>query len=127
MQLLRRGYDTGSILTVDATLDPSLAARRERRYIYNQSRCARCSGKVSSWNMSGRTCYACEGGCQPKQFLLPSTPVKSKVVAKGKSSEVIAAVAKKLESKVVKSKRSEQPTQHVPFIATVLPSLSTNV
>ena len=122
VQLLRRGYDTGSILTVDATLDPSLAARGERRYIYNQSRCARCSGKVSSWNMSGRTCYACEGGCQTKQFLLPSTPpVKSKAVAKAKSNEVIAAVAKKPESKVVKSKRSEQPTQHVPFISHCAP------
>uniref|UniRef100_A0A7S2P4P5 Uncharacterized protein n=1 Tax=Skeletonema marinoi TaxID=267567 RepID=A0A7S2P4P5_9STRA len=122
VQLLRRRYDTGSILTVDATLDPSLAARGERRYIYNQSRCARCSGKVSSWNMSGRTCYACEGGCQTKQFLLPSTPpVKSKAVAKGKSNEVIAAVAKKPESKVVKSKRSEQPTQHVPFISHCAP------
>eukprot|EP00984_Skeletonema_dohrnii_P013651 scaffold5664_cov94-Skeletonema_dohrnii-CCMP3373.AAC.7 len=122
VQLLRRGYDTGSILSVDATLDPSLAARGERRYIYNQSRCARCSGKVSSWNMSGRTCYACEGGCQPKQFLIPSTPpVKSKSVAKGKSNEAIAAVAKKPESNVVKSKRSEQPTQHVPFISHCAP------
>ncbi|KAL3775061.1 hypothetical protein ACHAW5_001195 [Stephanodiscus triporus] len=49
--LLRRGYDTGSILTVDATIDPDAYARGERR----------------SWDMSGRTCYACEGGtCQPR-------------------------------------------------------------
>ena len=41
VQLLRRGYDTGSILTVDDKLDPSVAARGERRYIYNRSRCAR--------------------------------------------------------------------------------------
>jgi formamidopyrimidine-DNA glycosylase len=65
--LLRRGYDTGSILTVDAAIDPDVCARGERRYIYNRSTCARCGSGVRSWDMSGRTCYACEGGtCQPK-------------------------------------------------------------
>jgi formamidopyrimidine-DNA glycosylase len=67
VKLLRRGYDTGSILTVDAELDPLVAAKGERRYIYNRSTCARCGGRVVSWDMSGRTCYACESGsCQPK-------------------------------------------------------------
>ena len=66
VKLLRRGYDTGSILTVDADLDPEAAARGERRYIYNKSNCVRCGGRVHSWDISGRTCYACEGGCQPK-------------------------------------------------------------
>ena len=111
VQLLRRGYDTGSILTVDNKLDPNLVARGERRYIYNRSRCARCDGKVSSWNMSGRTCYACEGGCQPKQHILPSTPEKNS-----------SAIGKVDESKEeAKSKRSEQPTQHVPFISHCAP------
>jgi formamidopyrimidine-DNA glycosylase len=65
--LLRRGYDTGSILTVDAAVDPCVFSRGERRYIYNRSKCARCGSGVSSWDMSGRTCYACEGGtCQPR-------------------------------------------------------------
>jgi formamidopyrimidine-DNA glycosylase len=65
--LLRRGYDTGSILTVDEAIDPDVYARGERRYIYNRSTCARCGSGVSSWDMSGRTCYACEGGtCQPR-------------------------------------------------------------
>jgi len=66
VKLLRRGYDTGSILTVDADLDPEAAARGERRYIYNKSNCVRCGGRVHSWDINGRTCYACEGGCQPK-------------------------------------------------------------
>ncbi len=105
VQLLRRGYDTGSILTVDANVDPNLAARGERRYIYNQSRCARCSGKVSSWNMSGRTCYACEGGCQPKQQILPSTPKKNKVVADAKSEGDVVAVATP-KAEPVKSERA---------------------
>ncbi|KAL7493205.1 hypothetical protein ACHAWT_002407 [Skeletonema menzelii] len=120
VQLLRRGYDTGSILTVDGTLDPSVAARGERRYIYNQSRCARCNGKVSSWDMSGRTCYACEGGCQPKQSLLSTSPEKSKEeLAIGQDQ--FSAVATKPKSKGVKSKQSEQPKQHVPFISHCAP------
>lgn len=116
VQLLRRGYDTGSILTVDAKIDPSLAARGVRRYIYNQSCCARCGGKVSSWNMSGRTCYACEGGCQPKRV----------VAAKGKNDGddydvVVVVAAAKPKKAAVKSKRSVQPTQHVPFISHCAP------
>eukprot|EP00574_Skeletonema_japonicum_P000929 CAMPEP_0201741580 /NCGR_PEP_ID=MMETSP0593-20130828/46887_1 /ASSEMBLY_ACC=CAM_ASM_000672 /TAXON_ID=267983 /ORGANISM="Skeletonema japonicum, Strain CCMP2506" /LENGTH=457 /DNA_ID=CAMNT_0048235919 /DNA_START=26 /DNA_END=1396 /DNA_ORIENTATION=- len=114
VQLLRRGYDTGSILTVDEKLDPSVAASGERRYIYNRSCCARCCGKVSSWNMSGRTCYACEGGCQPKQIVL-STSIKSEEPAMRKDE--VSAAAAKSNSNAIKSKKSEQPSQHVPFIS----------
>jgi formamidopyrimidine-DNA glycosylase len=122
VQLLRRGYDTGSILTVDANLDPDLAARGERRYIYNQSRCARCNGKVSSWNMSGRTCYACEGGgCQPKH-ILPSTPQRrNEVVTNARAEDVVIAVVTP-KAEVVTSKGTVlQPTQHVPFISHCAP------
>ena len=111
VQLLRRGYDTGSILTVDAKIDPEVAAKGERRYIYNQSRCARCGGKVSSWDMSGRTCYACDGGCQPKQQLIHSEE-KSKVVAKVGSDDGVA-----LKSSVKKKAHK----QHVPFISHCAP------
>jgi formamidopyrimidine-DNA glycosylase len=45
VKLLRRGYYTGSILTVDEELDPSVAGKGERRYIYNRSTCARCGGR----------------------------------------------------------------------------------
>ena len=101
VKLLRRGYDTGSILTVDAELDPSVAARGERRYIYNKSTCARCNGVVSSWDMSGRTCYACESGkCQPKMKLMNSRSSSAeKIVSKEKSSQ-----------------------QHVPFISHCAPT-----
>lgn len=111
VQLLRRGYDTGSILTVDAKLDPEVAAKGERRYIYNQSRCARCGGKVSSWDMSGRTCYACDGGCQPKQQLINSETKGGEVVAKVKSDG--GAPKSSVKKKAHK--------QHVPFISHCAP------
>jgi formamidopyrimidine-DNA glycosylase len=51
---------TGSILTVDDAADPPRATPGARRYIYNAARCARCGHRVRSWDMGGRTCYACE-------------------------------------------------------------------
>jgi hypothetical protein len=116
VQLLRRGYDTGSILTVDAKIDPEVAAKGERRYIYNQSRCARCGGKVSSWDMSGRTCYACDGGCQPKQQLIDSEK-KSNVVAKVGSNGGVAMSQSTPKSSVKKKAHK----QHVPFISHCAP------
>mmetsp|Transcript_21451 Transcript_21451/g.44699 ORF Transcript_21451/g.44699 Transcript_21451/m.44699 type:complete len:439 (+) Transcript_21451:105-1421(+) len=62
VELLQRGYATGSILTVDA--DDAVGRPGLRRYIYNSSRCGKCGGKVKSWDIAGRTCYACES-CQP--------------------------------------------------------------
>jgi len=97
VKLLRRGYDTGSILTVDADLDPEAAARGERRYIYNKSNCVRCGGRVHSWDISGRTCYACEGGCQPK------IKAESNIVVKEEAGE----------------KKTQK--QHTPFISHCAP------
>jgi len=59
--LLHRGFQTGSILTVDP--EENLPAPWTRRYIYNHSSCGRCGTKVRTWDMGGRTCYACPG-CQ---------------------------------------------------------------
>ncbi|KAL7550912.1 hypothetical protein ACHAWF_014125 [Thalassiosira exigua] len=106
VKLLRRGYDTGSILTVDANADPKVAARGERRYIYNKSNCARCGGRVSSWDMAGRTCYACEGGCQPK--------MKAESPIGGVNGHEVVEVSKQsTNSKKCKQERQ----QHVPFIS----------
>ena len=104
VKLLRRGYDTGSILTVDADLDPEAAARGERRYIYNKSNCVRCGGRVNSWDISGRTCYACEGGCQPK------IKAESNVVVKEEAGE---------KKKVATDKKAQK--QHTPFISHCAP------
>ena len=74
--LLKKGFEGGSIITTDPVeiarlgLDPEL-----RRYIYNRSQCGRCTGKVESWQVAGRTCYACPA-CQPK----PLTPANKAAV-----------------------------------------------
>jgi formamidopyrimidine-DNA glycosylase len=62
--LLRRGFETGSILTVDPEDATRLGKPWTRRYVYNQSTCGECGGRVSSWDMANRTCYAC-ARCQP--------------------------------------------------------------
>jgi formamidopyrimidine-DNA glycosylase len=62
--LLRRGFQTGSILTVDPEDAARLGKPWTRRYVYNQARCGECGGRVASWDMAGRTCYACPA-CQP--------------------------------------------------------------
>lgn len=71
VDLLQRGYTTGSILTVDESdARPGL-----RRYIYNSSKCGKCGGKVKSWDIGGRTCYACEA-CQPRDAKITKGEVK---------------------------------------------------
>jgi len=103
VDLLRRGYDTGSILTVDPELDPDAAARGLRRYVYNQSECGRCGGKVLSWDMGGRTCYACGGGCQGNTVQATATTTGAK---KKQAKEIV----KKRDTKklpVVKEESTE--------------------
>lgn len=65
VDLLRRGFETGSILTVDEEEAKILGPPWTRRYIYNQATCGRCGGRVLSWDMASRTVYACGGICQP--------------------------------------------------------------
>ncbi|EDQ86011.1 uncharacterized protein MONBRDRAFT_28647 [Monosiga brevicollis MX1] len=62
--LLQRGFEVGSILTVDPEEARRLGRPKMRRYIYNQKHCGRCRGPVRSWIINARTCYACPT-CQP--------------------------------------------------------------
>ena len=62
VDLLERGVRTGSILTVDES--EGLPPPWTRRYIYNQSMCGRCGDHIKSWDIAGRTAYACPT-CQP--------------------------------------------------------------
>ena len=62
VELLRRGFLVGSILTVDEA--DELRAPGRRRYIYNQETCMMCGSRVVSWDMKTRTVYACPT-CQP--------------------------------------------------------------
>ena len=63
---LRAGFELGSIVTVP----PAHAAAAgfvdaaARRVVYNRPRCAKCGGRVVSWDINSRTAYACEV-CQP--------------------------------------------------------------
>ena len=62
VDLLQRGFQSGSILTVDAS--EGLPAQWSRRYIYNQDSCGRCGSSVRTWDMATRKVYCCET-CQP--------------------------------------------------------------
>lgn len=66
-QLLRRGYETGSILTVDPEEARALGKPKMRRYIYNTSKCPRCQTPIQTWQIANRTCYACRK-CQPLEI-----------------------------------------------------------
>ena len=63
--LLMRGVVSGSIITVDP--EENLPAPWTRRYIYNQSSCGRCRGRIVSWSIQNRTAYACPT-CQPRKW-----------------------------------------------------------
>jgi formamidopyrimidine-DNA glycosylase len=85
--LLRRGYETGSILTVDAAEAKTWAhPSSRRRYIYNQQSCPRCGDTVMSWDINNRTCYACQT-CQPPPRQQQETPDTQ---AGGGASESVA-------------------------------------
>lgn len=64
IELLQRGFTTGSILTVDPEDARVMGEPWTRRYVYNQSTCGRCGGRVKTWDMASRKVYCCET-CQP--------------------------------------------------------------
>lgn len=64
VELLQRGFGTGSIITVDPAEAVALGKPNLRRYIYNSSKCPRCSSSIKTWQIASRTCYACPR-CQP--------------------------------------------------------------
>eukprot|EP00887_Chlorella_sp_A99_P001686 scaffold8.g1686.t1 len=49
---LKRGFETGSILTVDPEEAAVLGKPWMRRYIYNQERCGRCGSGIHTWDMA---------------------------------------------------------------------------
>lgn len=77
VDLLRRGFQTGSILTVDPEEACVLGSPWTRRYIYNQSRCGRCKSPVKTWEMAARTVYCCGGTCQVLRLQHNNEPVKT--------------------------------------------------
>ena len=66
----------------------SLTSRCDHcRYIYNHKRCGRCGTSVRTWDMSARTCYACEV-CQPLQKGTILDTKRSKALSAAKDSKV---------------------------------------
>jgi hypothetical protein len=84
VELLQRGYKTGSILTVDPDEAVQLGNPRMRRYIYNTANCPRCATSIKTWDIQNRKCYACPT-CQPrrtsasKSSAMPVTPESNHV------------------------------------------------
>lgn len=72
VELLQRGFQSGSILTVDPEDAVALGQPWTRRYVYNHSKCGRCGTKVLSWDMANRTVYCCTT-CQPLVQTLSTT------------------------------------------------------
>lgn len=94
VKLMQRGFQTGSILTVDSEEGLALGRPKLRRWIYNQARCARCGTSIVKWEIVKRTCYACPT-CQPP-------PESSSVPSLQSSSS---------------SSSSSKPTPVVPFVS----------
>lgn len=85
--LLQRGYETGSILTVDEE-GGLFGPPWTRRYVYNQSKCGRCGSRIKSWDIANRTAYACET-CQPLKAALPGD--RAKVLAGAKDAALFTS------------------------------------
>ncbi|KAH8047605.1 hypothetical protein JL721_12158 [Aureococcus anophagefferens] len=105
VELLKRGYATGSILTVDKEDERKYG--QIRRYIYNKAKCPKCGSRVVSWDIAARTAYACET-CQPKRAAeeAPATPAKKRRPA----DEAPKPAAKRAKKKA-----------HVPFLSHCAP------
>ncbi len=61
--MMSRAVDDGRIVTVDTPAGPDLA-EEDARYVYKQKLCRRCGDEVTTWDLHGRTAYACPT-CQP--------------------------------------------------------------
>lgn len=64
VRLMRRAFTLGSIVTVEPHEAAAVGRPELRRWLYNSRNCGRCGGPVLSWQIQGRTCYACVA-CQP--------------------------------------------------------------
>lgn len=79
--MMRASFETGSIITTGGVATPADAGAR--RIVYNRAACAVCGARVVSWDISGRTAYACET-CQPR-------PAKAEAAAKVRAATVFAS------------------------------------
>ncbi|BDA51318.1 probable endonuclease 8 1 at N-terminal half [Coccomyxa sp. Obi] len=87
VDLLRRGFKSGSILTVDPDEAKVLGPPWQRRYIYNHKSCGRCGSPILTWLIQARTCYAC-ATCQPLQAGTELAPERAKILASASGTKV---------------------------------------
>ncbi|KAI8465749.1 MAG: hypothetical protein J3K34DRAFT_435962, partial [Monoraphidium minutum] len=118
VDLLQRGFTSGSILTVDPEDAKTLGKPWTRRYIYNHAQCGRCKGPVHSWDMAARTVYCCPT-CQP---LLEGT----EVTPQRRASMAAAKVAKEFVSHCAPDDASDAPPSKLtaPQLRAALKALS---
>uniref|UniRef100_A0A7S2GFY0 DNA-(apurinic or apyrimidinic site) lyase n=1 Tax=Octactis speculum TaxID=3111310 RepID=A0A7S2GFY0_9STRA len=117
VDLLRRGYATGSILTVDDA--DQVKYGDLRRYIYNKAHCPKCLTRIVSWEIASRTAYACPS-CQPMaadavpqtESAVPSTPKKTK---SNKDAVLSTPEPKSKKRGAEPTQSSSAKRQHVPF------------
>jgi formamidopyrimidine-DNA glycosylase len=82
VSLLRRGFETGSILTVDPEEAAVLGQPWTQRYVYNHTTCGRCNTPVLSWPMGNQKIYCCTT-CQPLENADEMSTARMKVMAQG--------------------------------------------
>jgi formamidopyrimidine-DNA glycosylase len=65
-RVMRRATDEGRIITAEAPagVERDSIDEADGRYVYKQAQCRTCGEAVRSWDLAGRTAYACER-CQP--------------------------------------------------------------
>ena len=63
VSLMKTGFRTGRIQSISAAEAKKLKAPYRRRYVYNQSKCLICHGRVKSFSEASRTVWFCPG-CQ---------------------------------------------------------------
>ena len=80
VKLMERAFTLGSIVTVEKHEALAVGRPGLRRWLYNSAVCGKCGGRVCSWQIQSRTCYACTGGCQP---ISQPTPAEGEAVAGG--------------------------------------------
>ena len=75
VRLMTMAFELGSIVTVTPAEARSVGNPRLRRWLYNSRSCGKCGGRVRSWDIQGRTCYACDV-CQPRTGGAPPVDAK---------------------------------------------------
>lgn len=88
VECLQRGFQTGSIITVDKEDAVRLGEPWTRRYVYNQTLCGECKSRIQSWqDPNKRTIYACTT-CQVLREATEVPPERQDALENAKPAQV---------------------------------------